>query len=252
MKPNCCNPIIIEHYCIMKFSVDSQQRLTAAAIMLLEFYKVTMGTFLVVFVPQQCGEDVCSLSDNFFNDAPLNRAALACNFAAFAAILGFYGIEIKRENWCIKYLDIDPNRSNNHLDDEIEGYPVLKSDMASLNNQYLCALYAAATLLAANFGVSGTAIALNYAGSNTLTSLLSFVLLVSMKLYAAHSVGTRSVEEERAFSGYLTIARTYNTIDEDHRTDGANIENQDSIAHTDAADITYGATSIVGELSNRA
>ena len=99
-----------------------------------------MGTFLVVFVPQQCGDDVCSLSDNFSNDALLNRAALACNFAAFATVLGFYAVEIKRENWCIQYLDIDPNRSNNHLDDEIEGYPVLKSEMASLNKQYLCAL----------------------------------------------------------------------------------------------------------------
>jgi len=235
----------------MKFSVDNQQRLTAAAIMLLEFYKVTMGTFLVIFVPQQCGDDVCSLSDNFSNDAPLNRAALACNFAAFATVLGFYAVEIKRENWCIKYLDIDPNRSNNHLDDEIESYPVLKSDMASLNNQYLCALYAAATLIAANFGVSGTAIAMNYAGSNTLTSLLSFVLLVSIKLYAAHSVGTRSVEEERAFSGYLTIARTYNTIDEDHRTDGASIEHQDPIAPADVSDISRDAASIAVELGAR-
>lgn len=236
----------------MKLSVDNQQRLTAAAIMLLEFYKVTMGTFLVIFVPQQCGDDVCTLSDNLYNDMPLNRAALACNFAAFATILGFYGVEIKRENWCIKYLDIDPNKSNNHLDDEIENYPVLKSEMASLNNQYLCALYAAATILVANFGVSGTTIALNYAGSNTLTSLLSFVLLVSMKLYAAHSVGMRSVEEERAFSGYLTIARTYNTIDNEHRTDGSNIELQDSIAHTDVSVIARDATSIVVELSNRA
>lgn len=236
----------------MKLSVDNQQRLTAAAIMLLEFYKVTMGTFLVIFVPQQCGDDVCSLSDNFSNDAPLNRAAIACNFAAFATVLGFYAVEIKRENWCIKFLDIDPDKPNNHLDDEIESYPILKSDMASLNRQYLGTLYAAAALMAANFGVSGAAIATNYAGSNTLTSLLSFVLLVSMKLYAAYTVGTRSVEEERAFSGYLTIARTYNTIDDDHRVDGDNAEHQDSVAHTDASDIASGAASIALELSNRA
>lgn len=236
----------------MKLSVDNQQRLTAVAIMLLEFYKVTMGTFLVIFVPQQCGDDVCTLSDNLYNDTPLNRASLACNFAAFATVLGFYAVEIKRENWCIKYLDIDPNKSNNHLDDEIENYPVLKTDMALLNRQYLGTLYAAAAIMATNFGVSGTVIALNYAGSQTLTSLLSFVLLVSMKLYAAHTVGTRSVDEERAFSGYLTIARTYNTIDDDHRIDDNNVEPQDSIAHTDVSDIARDAASIAVELSNRA
>lgn len=236
----------------MKLSVDNQQRLTAAAIMLLEFYKVTMGTFLIIFVPQQCGNDVCSISDNLYNYAPLNRAALVCNFAAFATVLGFYAVEIKRENWCIKYLDIDPNKPNNHLDDEIENYPVLKSDMALLNRQYLCALYAASALMATNFGVSGAAIAMNNAGSNTLTSLLSFVLLVSMKLYAAHTVGTRSVNEERAFSGYLTIARTYNTIDDDHRHDGNNAEPQDSITHTDTSDIACDAASIAVELTTRA
>ena len=89
---------IIVSYCIMKLSVDNQQRLTASAIMLLEFYKVTMGTFLVIFVPQQCGDEVCSLYDNLTNDFFLNRAALACNFAAFVMVLGFYGIEIKRES----------------------------------------------------------------------------------------------------------------------------------------------------------
>ena len=232
----------------MKLSVDNQQRLTASAIMLLEFYKVTMGTFLVIFVPQQCGDEVCSLYDNFTNDFVLNRAALACNFAAFVMVLGFYGIEIKRENWCIKYLDIDPNKSNNHLDDEIENYPIIKADMASLNKQYLYALYMASTFIATNFGLSGAAIARNYAGSSTLTSLLSFVLLVSMKLYAAHTVGTRSVEEERAFSGYLTIARTYNTVDDDHRTDA---NTQDSITHTDATDVISDITIEACELGTQ-
>ena len=237
----------------MKLSVDNQQRVNTAALMLLEFYKIMMGTFLMIFVPQQCSTEVCSLSDNFSNGATLNRIALGSNFATFISILAFYGIEIKRENWCIKYLDIDPEKPNNYLDDEIEQYPAFKEQMASMNRDYLHSLYGSAGLLIVNFGVSSVAIGFNYAGSNTLTSLLSFLLLVSMKLHSAYTVGTRSVEDERAFSAYMTIARTYNTIDEDHRIDGSEVGDQDAVTHTDANAIAAGATEVALEvIGNRA
>ena len=208
----------------MKVSVDNQQRLTATGMMLLEFYKVLMGTFLVVFVPQQCGDEVCGLGDNIANNDTLHRAALLNNLVTFAAVLVFYGVEVHRENWCIEYLDIDPGKPNNHLDEEIEAYPQIKNEMAIMNRRYIKALYAASGLLAANFGISSAAIFREYAGSSTITSLASFAILVAMKLYSAREVGVRSVEEERAFSGYLTIARTYNTIDADHVSPAAGHE----------------------------
>ena len=201
----------------MKLSVDNQQKLTATLIMILEFYKVMMGTFLVIFVPQKCNNHVCSLSDNVTRDTLINKVSLFSNFTTFIAVLAFYGIEIKRENWCINYLDIDPDKSNNFLDDEIEDYPIIKTDMLNINKTYLNTLYISSSFLIINFGLSSVAIANNYAGSNTLTSLISFILLITIKLYSAYNVGMRSVQEERAFSGYMTIARTYNTIDEDYR-----------------------------------
>ena len=49
----------------MKLDVDSKQRLMTTCYMFLEFYKIIMGTFLVVFVPQKCGDEICSMTDNF-------------------------------------------------------------------------------------------------------------------------------------------------------------------------------------------
>ena len=46
--------------------------------------------------------------------------------------MAFYYTEI-REEWCIQYLDIDPDKANENLDDEIEQYPELKEGMAKLN-----------------------------------------------------------------------------------------------------------------------
>ena len=41
----------------MKLSVDSKQRVTTTCLMFLEFYKILMATFLVLFVPQKCDEE---------------------------------------------------------------------------------------------------------------------------------------------------------------------------------------------------
>ena len=201
----------------MKLSVDSKQRVTTTCLMFLEFYKILMATFLVLFVPQKCEEEVCTITENFFKRDPAHLAALISNFTTFVSVLYFYHIEMKRENWCIKYLDIDLTKPNNYLDDEIEAYPKYKKQMNQLNKSYLKSMYASSTLLVINFGISGTAIGFDYVGTNTITTMVSFFLLISSKLYSAYVTGTNSVKKERALSAYMKTAKTYNTIDEDFR-----------------------------------
>jgi len=170
----------------MKLDVDSKQRIMTAFYMLLEFYKIIMGTFLVVFVPQQCGNQLCTATENFMATEQLRVGANACNFVTFASIGTLYFIELKRENWCIKYLDIDEEKSNTNLDLEIELYPTFKKQMNKLNNQYIKTVYIALVLMVVNFGVSGAIVYQNYAGSNTLTTFISFFMLVSMKCKYCH------------------------------------------------------------------
>ena len=175
------------------------------------------------------------------------------------SVLGFYIIEIKREEWCIRYLDIDPSKANNNLDSEIERYPEFKEKMSKINKNYLNALYLISCLLIANFSYSGVVIVYNYDGTNTITSMVSFILLLTDKLYSSYTVGTKSVKDERAFSAYMQIARTYNTIDEDYRH---NEEEQSSdkvvecelinnkpelipVSHNDAGDIIQNTGNIV-------
>lgn len=201
----------------MKLSVDSKQRVTTTCLMFLEFYKILMATFLVLFVPQKCEDEVCTITENFFKRDPAHLAALISNFTTFVSVLYFYHIEMKRENWCIKYLDIDLTKPNNYLDDEIEAYPKYKKQMNQLNKSYLKSMYASSTLLVINFGISGTAIGFDYVGTNTITTMVSFFLLISSKLYSAYVTGTDSVKKERALSAYMKTAKTYNTIDEDFR-----------------------------------
>ena len=66
-----------------------------------------------------------------------------------------------------------------------------------------------------NTGISLYDLSTHWAGSPTLTPLLSSILLVFMKLYGSYFVAGSSLENERAYSAYMSGPKTYNAIDSD-------------------------------------
>ena len=217
----------------MKVTADTQQRIKTALSMCLEFYKVLMGTFLVVFVPQQCNDQICTMRENFYNGATLNYVGNISNVVTFASIGTLYFIEFKRENWCIEYLDIDDEKSTNNLDEEIELYPKFKQEMAVLNKKYIVSIYVALCAMTINFILSGVTVYQSYAGSNSITTFLSFFMLVFIKLYSSWSVAALSIKDERANSAYMKEPKTYNTIDADYRIRDVEVEQgEQKVDHT--------------------
>ena len=197
-------------------SEDNKQILTGTNKFIIEFYKIMCGCFLILFVPQKCGDEFCSITNNYERNDILNKTGLSFNLLSFILFLGLYYIEIRREKCCIYCLDIDPEKSNNNLDDEIEIYPVLKQKLHKLNNQYyfLSLINVCAQLV--NIPLSTFVIYQNNFGALSLTPLLSYILLVLTKLYNVYFVSDASLKEERMYSAYLTINRTFNVIDEDY------------------------------------
>ena len=141
--------------------------------MILEFYKIVMGTFLIVFVPQKCDEKPIHLimTQNFFNNKLLNTVGNASNFVTFSSVLTLYVLEYQRENWCIQYLDIDDEKSTNLLDTEIEAYPKYKIKMNKLNKNYIFSVYISTFLMIVNFIISGITVYQSYAGKIVLHHL---------------------------------------------------------------------------------
>lgn len=201
----------------MRVDADNKQRIKAAMAFGLEFYKVLMGTFLTAFVPRVCDDSVCTVSQNIYDEELFHRIAISFNAFSFLTFLAFYYTEIRREEWCIKYLDIDPDKANENLDDEIEEYPQFKEGMAKLNKSYANSTKFCGAVQLVNIGLSLGDISSHWAGGATLTPLLSYILLIFMKLTQAYNVSSIAVKDERAFSAYLTGPKTYNTIDEDHK-----------------------------------
>jgi hypothetical protein len=213
----------------MQITTDNKQRLKTGAGFILEFYKITMGAFLAIFVPRLCSDGPCSISQNMGDTSLFHLIAVGLNMLSFLFFLNLYRVELKRENWCIKYLDIDPEKPNEHLDDEIEKYPDLKLQMVKLNKSYKNSTIACAAMQLANMGVSIGDIGDNWAGAASLTPLISYILLIVMKIQNSYFVADEAIKTERAYSAYMSGPKTYNTIDEDHR--------RPSMTDTDTADI---------------
>jgi len=200
----------------MRLNTDNKQRLKSLFTFFLEFYKILMGAYLVVFVPRLCDEGVCSINENIYNDDTFHRVSLGFNCFCFILFMNLYRVELKRENWCIKYLDIDVDKAIENLDDEIEEYPLIKKQMSDLNKSYKNAVVLCGGSAILNTGISLYDLSTHWAGSPTLTPMLSSILLIFMKIYSSYFVANSSLENERAYSAYMSGPKTYNSIDSDY------------------------------------
>jgi hypothetical protein len=89
--------------------------------------------------------------------------------------------------------------------------------MARLNKTYLETSSAVTVLVVINFTLSG--IYFFSQGSFALTTLLSYLVLVMLKLVTTRTNAQASVKSERAFSAYMTVHKTFNVIDPDYRAE---------------------------------
>jgi len=201
----------------MKLTVDNKQRLTTAFLFILESYKIVMGTFLTIFVPQECNQETCTILQNIQNNTVLHRIATISNLISFIVFIAFYSIELKRENWCIKYLDIDDNKASNNLDTEIESYKDIKSNMNKINKHYKIITTICIGTQIINISLSVADILHQFNGISTITPLLSYVILIAIKLIMSFNIAYSSLKDERAYSSFMKISKTYNTIDDDFK-----------------------------------
>ena len=111
---------------------DIIQRIKVTGIFFLQFYKVMTGTLLSLFVPQACYAEItnssstemntvqiCSLSQNFDNNEIYHKSTLYWNCLSFLLFIMCYIFELKRENWAIKFLDINNNIPDNALKEKL-------------------------------------------------------------------------------------------------------------------------------------
>tara|TARA_B100001093_G_scaffold109330_2_gene101625 strand:- start:1472 stop:2185 length:714 start_codon:yes stop_codon:yes gene_type:complete len=204
---------------------DIVQRIKVAGIFLLQVYKVTTGTMLSLFIPQSCEENslanttgsrICSLQENYENADGYHQTVVYWNAFSFLTFFTYYMIELRREEWAIKFLDIDNDKPDNSLKEIIVKEPKLDKTMDRLNLWYYRTLLFNCGVYGINLGLSAKLVKDGYHSSSTLSCFASFSLLVLMKLYNSLEVARQSVKNDKMMSAYMSEFVSFNVLDKDY------------------------------------
>ena len=208
------------------FNLDVFQRFKVSGLFLLQFYKITTGTLLTLFIPQKCETfDLvtnttdtyqCSLEDNYHNDDNYFQKTLYWNILTMNLFLFTYFLELKRENWAIEYLDIDHDKPDNALKETIRKYPELDKKMDRMNLYYQSIVKICIFSYFTNILLMLKILNERYYSSSTTSCFISFSLLVFMKLYNSYHVANVSVKDDKILSAYLNEPVSFNILDKDH------------------------------------
>lgn len=209
--------------------VDLIQRVKVVGLFFLQFYKILTGTMLTLFIPQNCEGQICTLTQNYENPDIYHKTTLYWNGLTMFFFMLTYFYELKRENWSIKYLDIDNNFSDNNLKSIIVNEPKLDKQMDRLNLRYRNIVCVTIFLYFINMCLTIRLLNVNYHSSSTLSCFASFSLLVMMKLYNSFSVSYYSVKSDKMMSAYMSEFVSFNVLDEDYFKKKENVELEDII-----------------------
>ena len=197
-------------------SEDSKQRVKVLGIFLLQIYKITTGTMMSLFIPQSCGDKMCSLTENYKNSELYHKTLFYWNSFSMFLFLICYGIELRREEWCVKYLDIDNNYPDNSLKKIIVKEKTLDNKMDKLNKYYYDILLCTSITYFINMLLTIKMINDNYHSNSTISCFMSFSLLVLMKIYNSWNVAYQSVKNDKIMSAYMCEFVSFNVLDTDY------------------------------------
>ena len=209
-------PSIMEVIKEKQNSQDFNQKLNVAITLILEIYRVLMGAFLVVFVPQKCEDTICSASENVNRDDKLTKAAFSFNIITAFSFLALYFIEVKRENKLINYMEVNKFTAsdNDSVQKALEKLSVVKKQKIwDYDGYYQKCGYASTVSFTINAILSFIVVCQHYLDSKTMTVFFTNILLMGLKVADVFSIANTS--KNIFYSAYLKNRIQYNDVDPD-------------------------------------
>ena len=174
-----------------------------------------MASFLVAFVPQMCGEKMCGIMENmYFTKGQQYSIASGFNILTFVSMMGFYYVELKRENLLINYLDV-----NRELPTDARSVSVVlqklgpdqHAELRAVTESYKFFGYVMLLFFFMNILMSAIPIFENPLDSKTYTVFATNLLFVVTKLYVVYDV--LNTKENVFLSAYLIDRQQFNDVD---------------------------------------
>ena len=197
---------------------DTLQRISVVFQVCLELYRVITSSLLILFVPQICVDHICTTTENLVWETNTYNTALCFNFISMAFLVNMYYMELVRENRLIKYLGVNPELANDNegVGKQLELLSMNKQNkIFTINKYYRISSYGAASIYLLNVLLSISAISKYYAGSQTTTTFITYILFMMTKFASVHSLV--STEKNIFYSAYLIGKIQFNSVDDDNK-----------------------------------
>jgi hypothetical protein len=194
------------------------QKINGSINILLEFMRVITCSLLILFIPQKCGNDICSVKERMKWDSIFYSISLFFNFLTLLYFFCFYFLEIRRENVLIKYLDVNPEApyDKKYVEKILEILPMNKKEKIiythKLYKKYANFLISLCTI---NIILSGFAISDYSIPNQTTSTFITYILFLLSKLNNVYS--TASTENFIFNSAYLSTNVQFNDVDKKYK-----------------------------------
>lgn len=193
-------------------SQNSKQRIIIFFECIIEIYRVVIGTCLITFVPQRCGNIDCDHIWYVYGKTMVD-IAYYINIGTLFCFLILFLVEMIRENRIINYLEVNPLLgTENTIVGEIlqELDPVKRSKLYCIDTIYVGWSIFCLGCFGANTIVSGIVIIRNL-DSNTISGFITNILFMFTKLYRIYFV--IHTEKNVFYSAYLINFVQFNDLD---------------------------------------
>ena len=217
-KTNKSEPSILDNILdIIKEKQNDQnfrQKMNVAFTLILEMYRVLMGALLVIFVPQKCDDNICSINQNIYRDDIFSQITISFNIITFTSFLFLYFIEMKRENKLITYLEFNKFNSidNDSVGIALKKLPIVKKYKIFKYDEYYYSIgYISTCSFMINTLCSSIVIYSNYLNSKTLTVYLTNVVFMTLKISDVLSI--INTKKNVFYSAYLKNKVQFNDVD---------------------------------------
>ena len=179
-----------------------------------------IGSFLTIFTPQNCNENVCSLLENLVPKDGVEIAALSMNTLMAASLLMEYAIEISRERILRMYFENDPRlpvekEYFTHLLGIIDTHKASLLGKQSRLISYVFRMYRRLgiiliSLYIANIAISAIVVYKNYYDKSTFFGFVTNALFIVFKMASILKIALHSIS--MPYSAYLDVPVAFNSI----------------------------------------
>jgi hypothetical protein len=190
------------------------QKIVVSINILFEFFRVITCSLLILFVPQKCGDHVCSINEKLYLRPSFYSASLIFNFITLFTFCFFYFLEIRRENVLIKYLEVNQTLSYNKFEVEklIGLLPLIKKKKILQVHKYY-QKYANIMIYTyiINVILSGIVISKYSITNQSISTFITYILFIIIKLNNVYSIS--NTEDFTFYSAYLMTNMQFNDVD---------------------------------------